>query len=268
MLANIDDFGPEDAVAFDKLEEADRWALHRAQMLRERVLAAYESYEFHQIYHAIHNFCAVDLSSFYLDIIKDRLYTFAAKSVERRAAQTVLGYILTDLLKLVAPIMPYTCDEAWEFLPEHLRDAKSVHLSRFPAVRPEHRLPEAALIDWDALLRMRETAGKVLEEARREGVIGSSLEAALTLIPGDAKTEAILKRHESQLPWIFIVSKCVITPVSAEAAQAEGKLVARVERAPGKKCVRCWNYRESVGKSARHPLICSRCEEQLGEMEV
>jgi len=268
ILANISDFGPEDAVPLDQMEEADRWALHRIQKLRERVLKAYEEYEFHVIYHAAHNFCAVDLSAFYLDILKDRLYTFAAKSVQRRAAQTVLSIVLTDLLKLMAPLLPFTCDEAWEFLPAHMRDAASVHLSQFPAARPEHILPESALADWDELLRMRGVGSKVLEEARREGVIGSSLEASLTLIPGDEATEAVLRRHESQLPWIFIVSQCVVTPASSEAAQAEGKLLARVERAPGTKCVRCWNYRESVGTSAKHPAICSRCEEQLGELAV
>jgi len=266
MLGNLYDFTEADTVAFNELEEADKWALHRMQLLRERVLKAYADYEFHLIYHAVHNFCAVDLSSFYLDILKDRLYTFAAKSRERRAAQTALSSILTDLLKLMAPILPYTCDEAYEFLPAHLREAESVHLTQFPQARPEHVLDDTAEATWDDLLRMRVVVSRVLEEARRKSVIGSSLEAALTLIPGDARAERLLKKYEAQLPWIFIVSKCSINPVSEEAAEAEARLVVEVERASGKKCVRCWNYRDSVGRSAEHPTLCRRCEEQLGEI--
>ena len=266
MLGNLYDFTGADAVPFHDLEEADKWALHRMQLLRERVLKAYADYEFHLIYHAVHNFCAVDLSSFYLDILKDRLYTFAAKSRERRAAQTALSSILTDLLKLMAPILPYTCDEAYEFLPAHLREAESVHLTQFPPARPEHVLDETAEATWDDLLRMRVVVSRVLEEARRKSVIGSSLEASLTLIPGDARAERLLKKYEAQLPWIFIVSECSIGPVSNEAAEAEARLVVEVERASGKKCVRCWNYRDSVGQSAEHPTICHRCEEQLGEI--
>ncbi|MCX5769554.1 MAG: isoleucine--tRNA ligase [Candidatus Hydrogenedentes bacterium] len=266
MLGNLYDFTEADTVPFKDLEEADKWALHRMQLLRDRVLKAYEDYEFHLIYHAVHNFCAVDLSAFYLDILKDRLYTFAAKSRERRSAQTALSSILSDLLKLMAPILAYTCDEAWEFLPAHLREAESVHLTLFPPARPEHVLDETAEANWDDMLRMRVVVSRVLEEARRKSVIGSSLEAALTLIPGDARAERLLRKYEAQLPWIFIVSKCSIGPVSKEAAEAEARLVVQVERASGKKCVRCWNYRDSVGQSAEHPTICRRCEEQLGEI--
>jgi isoleucyl-tRNA synthetase len=267
MLGNLGDFTARDAVAFAQLEEADRWALHRTQLLRDRVLKAYQDYEFHLVYHAVHNFCAVDMSAFYLDILKDRLYTFAAASRERRAAQTVLAEILVDLVRLFAPIMPYTCDEVWQFLPVHLRTAESVHLTEFPDRKDHYVLSEDAVESWNELLRMRGLVSKVLEETRRQGTIGSSLEAAVLLLPGDKKTEQILRKYEAQLPWVFIVSKCSIEPVSPQAA-AEEKLGVAVERAPGKKCVRCWNYRESVGASANHPLICSRCEQQLGELAV
>ena len=263
MLGNLRDFAAKDAVSFDQLEEADKWALHRLQLLRKRVLQAYDDYEFHVIYHSVHNFCAVDMSAFYLDILKDRLYTFAANSRERRAAQTVLAEILVDLAKLFAPILPYTCEEVWQFLPAHLRTSESVHLETFPAEKPGYVLSDDAVVVWDELMRMRSVVSRVLEEARRKGEIGSSLEAAVTLIPGDARTEGILRECEAQLPWIFIVSKCTIGPVSAEAGQVEDKLIARFEKAPGLKCVRCWNYRESVGNSEEHPQICDRCERQL-----
>jgi len=263
MLGNLYDFTAANAVPFDQLEEVDRWALHRMQLLRKRVLKAFEDYEFHVVYHSVHNFCAVDLSAFYLDIGKDRLYTFAANSRERRAAQTVLADLLVDLLKLMAPMLPYTCDEAWGFLPESLRDADSVHLSTFPTEREQYSLSEDAAHTWDEMLRMRGVVSKVLEDARREGMIGSSLEAALRLLPGNAKTEGILRTYESLLPWVFIVSKCTVEAVSDDAAATEDRLLAVVEKAPGEKCVRCWNYRESVGSSARHPALCNRCEAQL-----
>jgi isoleucyl-tRNA synthetase len=266
MLGNLHDFGPENAVPYEALEESDRWALHQLEDLKARVLTAYETYEFYQGYHALHNFCAVEMSAFYLDIIKDRLYTFAADSRERRAAQTVMAEILVDLVKLTAPVLVYTCDEAWQHLPEHLRTASSVHLTRFPAPKPEHRLSGEGLESWNELLRMRVIVSKALEEARRQKRIGSTLEALVTLVPGDEAAARILESHREQLPWVFIVSKAEIAPVSEEAAQSEGRLLVNVDRAPGEKCVRCWNYKDTVGSSPEHPQLCARCVEQLGEI--
>ena len=266
MLGNLYDYAAEDAVPFGELEEADRWALHRMQLLRERVLRAYDEYEFHTVFHSAHSFCAVDMSAFYLDILKDRLYTFAPKSRTRRAAQTAMADILVDLLKLFAPILAFTCDEAWQLLPDHLRTAESIHLTEFPPAKPGHRLDQAAAESWDGLLRMRGVVSKVLEKRRREGLIGSSLEAAVTLAPGNETMQRVLQRYEDQLPWVFIVSKCSIEPISEEAAQSEDRLLVKVEKAPGAKCPRCWNYRESVKDSKRTPPICERCEKQLGEM--
>jgi isoleucyl-tRNA synthetase len=143
-----------------------------------------------------------------------------------------------------------------------------VHLTEFPEARPEMMLTDQAAEVWDELLRMRGVVSKVLEEARREGKIGASLEAAVTLTPGDEHTLAILKKHEAQLPWVFIVSHCAVLPVSEAAAQTEERLLVNVDKAGGAKCVRCWNYQESVGNSARHPQICSRCEAQLGEIAL
>jgi len=268
MLGNLGDFTAEDAVPWEGLEEADRWALHRMEALRERVLKAYEEYEFHVVYHAVHGFCAVDMSSFYLDILKDRLYTFAGDSRERRAAQTAMADILVNLLKLLAPILAYTCDEAWEYLPEHLKTAESVHLATFPVETPQHRLSGETLASWDELLRVRGVVSKVLEEKRRDGLIGSSLEARVTLTPGNERTAAVLNRHADQLPWVFIVSECSVAAPSAKAGQSDDKLLVSVEKASGQKCLRCWNYRESVGKYPEHPQICERCVAQLGGMEV
>ena len=266
MLGNLHDFEAKDAMPFEELEEVDKWALHRMQLLRERVLKAYEDYEFHAIYHAIHNFCAVDMSAFYLDILKDRLYTFAPKSRERRAAQTVMADILADLLKLLAPILVFTCDEAWGHLPAHLKTAGSIHLELFPPAKPGHSLEPEAVANWDDLLRMRDIVSKVLEERRRSGLIASSLEAAVVLWPGNERLEAVLRKYEDQLPWVFIVSECSVKTVSEEAAKAVDELFVTVARAPGSKCPRCWNYRETIGEDPRHPTICGRCAKQLGDM--
>ena len=268
MLGVLNDFTVDNTVALEDLEEVDRWALHRMQSLRERVLKAYDEYEFHAVYHAVHSFCAVDMSAFYLDIIKDRLYTFAPDSRERRAAQTVLANVLVDLLKLVAPVLVYTTDEAWESLPDSLKDADSVHLSQFTEAKPQHVMTEGAVRNWDQLLRLRGVVSKVLEEARRRGEIGSSQQAAVTLTPGDEQTADLLNQYADQLESVFIVSACSLEPVSGEAAGTEDKLQVCVSQAPGAKCARCWNYRESVGASEAHPSICSRCEAQLGDLTV
>lgn len=263
-LSNLGDFGPEDAVPYDQLEEIDRWALHKMQVLRARVLKAYEGYAYHQVFHSVQNFCTVELSSFYFDVLKDRLYTFAENAPERRAAQTALAEILVDLLKLFAPILAHTCDEAWSHLPGHLRLAESVHLTEFPVARPEYVLTGEALENWDELLRMRSVVSKALEEARREKTIGSSLEGALTLRPGNDRVRGILEACEGMLPSVFIVSQCEVGPLSEEAARSEDGLLVQVAKAAGAKCVRCWNFRESVGTISEHPEICDRCAEQLG----
>ena len=263
ILGNIGDLTAENTVSYDQLEEVDRWALHQIQVLKKQVLDGYDSYEFHQVFHRIHNFCTVEMSSFYLDILKDRLYTFAVDSRERRSAQTVIAEVLSDLLRLTAPILSYTTDEAWQFIPDHLRTDASVHLSNFPDVKEEYLLEGETLENWDELLRMRGIVSKVLEDSRKDGKIGSSLQVAIKLTPGDEKSSDILQRYADQLPCIFIVSKCEVTPVSEEAGKLEDKLLVAVDKAPGEKCVRCWNYKETVGTVAEHPEICARCVQQL-----
>ncbi len=268
MLGNLYDFGPEHAISYEELEDVDRWALHQCEALKQQVLKHYESFDFHHVFHKMHNFCAVEMSSFYLDIIKDRVYTFAAGARERRAAQTVMAEILTDLLKLLAPIIPYTADEAWQHLPAHLKTAQSVHTCEFSKENPQYFLEDEALHTWDALLRIRGIVSKALEEARRAKRIGTSLEAQVRLVPGDEETQKVLHEAESQLPAVFIVSQCEIAPVSEEATRHEDRLLVEINKAPGKKCARCWNYKESVGQIPEHPEICERCVEQLGGIVV
>ena len=264
MLGNLGDFGPDDHVPYGDLLEFDRWALHRLEGLKRKAVQAYETYEFHQVYHAAHTFCAVDMSSFYLDVLKDRLYTFATDSVERRAAQTVIAEALVNLLEILAPVLVYTCDEAWGALPDHLRTAESVHLAQFPVPNDEYLLPAGTVENWDTLIRIRGVVSKALEEARRDELIGSSLQAAVTVTPGTEETAGVLAAFGQQLEDLFIVSKCEVGPVSEEAARSEGGATAQVDKAPGAKCVRCWHVRESVGTVSGHPQICHVCAKQLG----
>ena len=262
-LSNLYDFGPDDAVPYDDLMEEDQWALHKLQEFRARVTRGYDRYEFHQVFHALQHFCTVEMSKFYFDVLKDRLYTFAADAPERRAAQTVLAEVLVDLLKLSAPILAHTAEEGWSYLPQHLRMEDSVHLALFPIARNEYLLSGESLENWNELLRLRTIVSKTLEEARRAKVVGSSLEATLTLRPGTEGIARLLEAYEVRLPSIFIVSTCAIAPVDPSVDAAEG-LAVTVAKAGGTKCVRCWNYRESVGSISEHPEICDRCAEQLG----
>ena len=267
-LSNLGDFGPEDVVPYDELEEVDRWALHKLQEFRARAVDAYARYEFHQVFHALQNFCSVELSSFYFDVLKDRLYTFAQDSPERRSAQTVLAEITVDLLRLSAPILAHTSDEAWQLLPGHLKHVESVHLAEFPQKKPEYELDELVLENWNTLLRVRGVVSKQLEEARKNKMIGSSLEASIALTPGTEALDTILNEYRKSLPSIFIVSECTLNEVSEAARKTEDGLTVTVETAAGAKCMRCWNYRASVGEVSDHPEICERCAEQLGVLSA
>lgn len=263
-LSNLYDYDASMEVAFDDLEEVDQWILCKMQDLRETILKAYSQYEFHQVYHTVLNFCSIELSSFYFDIIKDRLYTFAVDASERRSAQTALASILSDLLKMLAPVLSHTCDEAWQLLPGGLKTSESVHLSLFPDKRDAYTMSDEKRAQWDELLRLRTIVSRSLEIMRKEKVIGSSLEAEVTLVPGTEALETILKMYENQLASIFIVSKCEVAGVSDEAKQSEDGILVHAEKSSREKCQRCWNYRDSVGDNTEHPTICERCIEQLG----
>jgi isoleucyl-tRNA synthetase len=263
-LSNLYDYTRENAVPYNELAEVDQWALHKMEITRRRAVDAYANYDFHVVYHTVLNFCTNELSSFYYDVLKDRLYTFAANSQERRAAQTVIAEITRNILQLFSPILAHTSDEAWLSLPEGVRTEESVHLTSFPLERPDHLLEGDTLTNWDELLRIRGVVSKVLEDARREKKIGSSLEAEVTLTPGSPIAEAVFNNYSDQLASVFIVSKCIVLPVNTEATATEEQLLVEVNKASGEKCSRCWNYRNSVGMDETHPEICSRCVEQLG----
>jgi isoleucyl-tRNA synthetase len=263
LLGNLSDFDPgRDAVAVRELLPIDRFILHRLQQLVERVRAAYQEYEFHILYHSLHNFCAVDLSAFYLDVLKDRVYTSGRTSRLRRSAQTALHEILVSLVKLMAPVLSFTAEEVWQYLPMPGKPA-SVHLTAFPEVRRE-LLDDSLAQEWERLLAARDEILRALEAARKEKRIGSAQEAAVVVQAASPEFE-FLAGHRADLETMSIVSH--LTVQRAEGGAAGERLRVGVDRAAGQKCQRCWNYRGSVGASAAHPALCDRCVAVLQESQ-
>ncbi|MFQ5931892.1 MAG: isoleucine--tRNA ligase, partial [Nitrospiraceae bacterium] len=270
LLSNLYDFDPHvHQVPFEQLPELDRWALLRLGRLIPRVSQAYEEYEFHTIFHELNNFCSVDMSAVYLDILKDRLYTFPKESALRRGSQSVLLEVLKAVTKLMAPILSFTADEIWRMLPESVRknpNVPSVHLASFPEADP--RWGDPALKErWERLLEVRGAVQSALELRRREKLIGSSLEARV-LLQAKQPLHGLLSTVD--LPSLFIVSQVDLQLVDRIPANdmlmtdpGAGFAVQDVRKASGLKCERCWNYRESVGGSAEHPALCDRCVEAI-----
>jgi len=263
LLGNLYDFDPErDRIAYRELHEMDRWALHRLQKLISRVREAYENFEFHIVYHSVQNFCAVEMSALYFDILKDRLYTFSAPSSGRRSAQTALYEILKTLTCLMAPILCFTAEEVWKYTPAESGKAESVHLALFPELQSEY-LDDALSERWERIWEIRAVVTKALEEARKEKVIGLSLDAQVNLYLPE-KIYHFLQPYENDLKSIFIVSSVTLHP-AASGTTDEKEVRAEVFRADGKKCERCWNYDVSVGQHSEHPTICQRCVEAIQE---
>jgi isoleucyl-tRNA synthetase len=263
ILGNIHDFHPaRDTVPHAELLAIDRWALSKLKGLSERVMKAYDDYEFHVLYHAVHNFCAVEMSAFYLDVLKDRLYTAPAKSRQRRSAQTAMYVILDTLTRLVAPVISFTADEIWGYLPGE-REA-SVHLSGFPQLAPH--LSDTALEDrFEQLLAVRGEVSRLLEQARNAKLIGSGLEASVTLAAEAGPLCDLLQAESMELATLFIVSRVELVGRLDDGWCSETLpgLTIRIERAAGEKCPRCWNYSTDIGSNATHPEICPRCAAAL-----
>jgi isoleucyl-tRNA synthetase len=258
ILGNIHDFDPAtDSVADNELLEIDRWALSRLEGLANRVLKSYDTYDFHVLYHAVHNFCTIDMSAFYLDVLKDRLYTAPTESLARRSAQTALYRILDALTRMMAPVLSFTSEEIWGFLPGE-REA-SVHLAEFPSF--ETSLTDATLeAKYERLLSIRSDVAKVLELARTEKIIGHSLDARVEL-SADGDLGDLLNSEAAQLAGFFIVSQVELCESLDDGNSGENlpELKIRVSKAKGEKCTRCWNYATTVGANTDHPEICHRC---------
>lgn len=254
ILGNINDFSPdEESVTPQEMEFLDRWILEKCFRTGKKILKAYENYEYHIIFHTIYNFFTVELSSFYLDILKDRLYCSGKKSQFRRSAQTALFNLLKSTLALMAPILPFTTEEVWEIMPAFKGKGESIHLEEFPAFK-EKWLEDALFEEGESLLLVREKVLKELEIAREGERIGNSLEARVVLRVPSSQQE-LLKKYKKELPSFFIVSAVELQPQSGEELEAE------ISKAPGAKCQRCWNFSPYVGKSSEYPHFCKRCEE-------
>jgi isoleucyl-tRNA synthetase len=269
ILGNLADFDPmTDKVAYQDLFEIDRWALLRLEQVRSKVTQAYEDYEFHTLYHTVHNFCAVDLSSIYLDILKDRLYTAPAASVARRSAQTTMYEIMMSMLTMLTPVLSFTCEEIWRFVPKTAAMPVSVQLTEWPAEHSEY-LDSKLEEKWTKILSLRGEITKALEDARRAKTIGHSLDADITVYAeGDAYQA--LQAVEKDLATILIVSKATLVeglPLVSEVAFAstDYDLKVTVKIATGEKCERCWMHSDTVGQYREHQTLCQRCASVLAK---
>ncbi|NTV29857.1 MAG: isoleucine--tRNA ligase [Candidatus Omnitrophica bacterium] len=261
LLANLDGFNPEsDLVEVARLLPADRWALDRLAGLLERVTAAYEAYEFAVVYKEIYAFCNEDLSGFYLDILKDRLYTHSAKSLKRRSAQTVLYYIASSLARLTAPVLSFTADEIYASLPGE-NAGTSIHTADWP-VAGQSWQDTASRERYALLLELRPYVLKALETKRAEGMIGASLEAQVIIRTASSRDREYLNGLQRELAMLFIVSQVTVeaaTEVKAPLGGTFSQTEVIIEKAAGTKCPRCWNYKLDIGQDRDHPEICVRC---------
>ena len=269
-LSNLFDFDPSrDTLPNEQLGEMDRWMLERTAELVRKCREWYANYEFHRVYHALHDFCVVDLSAFYYDVLKDRLYTKAPKNAARRSAQTAIYKITSALVRIAAPLLVFTTEEIWKYFPKATGAADSVHIAEFPA-EAELRagLTAAQSADWELLGKVRAEVLKALEAARNEKKINSGLEAKI-LLNANPELKAKLKHHFADLPALFIVSQVDFFTAEEAGLRSEAvpSLEVIVQRADGEKCERCWNFSTHVGEDARYPTICERCSAALAEIE-
>ncbi|MBP7215718.1 MAG: isoleucine--tRNA ligase [Candidatus Omnitrophica bacterium] len=281
MLSNLYDFNPNiDAVGDDQLKLLDAWILLRMECLRKNVTKAYDQFEFAKAYKMIYDFCNEDLSMYYLDMVKGRLYTFAAASHHRRAAQTAIFKMLTVLVRIMAPILAFTAEEAWQYVPQENNSTKkqSVHVADWPQVNSvfaQHKLSadESIQAQLATVMNLIPEVAKALEVQRSAGIIGSSFDAAIKLLTkDDFRYTNLQSLHKEDLCEIFKVSQVSIEKVLSIAQGAQSQqfpdIAIEVIAASGCKCARCWNYSASVGSSTTHPLICARCLEALGEEQT
>ena len=267
LLGNIYDYDNEiHRVDYGEMPDLDKWALMRLNKLVDKVTKSYDNYEFHTLYHTIHNFCVVDISAFYLDVVKDRLYTFPANSKERRSAQTVIYDTLTALVQMLTPVLSFTAEEVWSYLPQKHKEA-SVQLAGWPKVNIAY-IDNELEARWSKIIDIRDEVTKVLEKARQEKVIGHSLNAQVNLYLSQ-ELYNFMSQFPEKMDTVFIVSKVELVkgtdqaPVGAIAAEDIEGLIIQVVKAAGEKCERCWKYCQTVGYSSNHPLICSVCENHI-----
>jgi isoleucyl-tRNA synthetase len=273
LLSNLSDFQPADAVPFADMLPLDQWAVDQAAQVQDEVLAAYESYNFHQVVHAVHNFCSITLGGFYLDVTKDRQYTCQAKSLARRSSQTAQWHILEALTRWIAPILSFTAEELWGFLPGEREESVLLATHYAELVRMDERKTLNSQA-WTRTLAVRDQVLAELEGLRKDGVIGANLDAEVDVYADDASL-TVLELLADELRFVLITSYARVHPLSTRPADspvlevAGGQIAIVAKPCLHAKCERCWHHREDVGSHAEHPTLCGRCIENVdgvGEM--
>ncbi|MEG2570147.1 MAG: isoleucine--tRNA ligase, partial [Clostridia bacterium] len=260
MLGNLNGFDPNELIAYSDMCEIDKWALMRLNQLIEKVTNAYENYEFHVIYHAVHNFCVVDMSNFYLDIVKDRLYCDSSNGKERRSAQTVMYHVLDAMVRMLTPVLAYTSDEIWQVMPHTADvDTRNVVFNDMPKINNEYN-DDALMAKWEKIRMLREDVNSVLETARANREIGKSLEAKV-VISADGESFDFIKSIEGELRNILIVSDAEVVTGRSDGTAGENmpQVKTTVMAAEGIKCPRCWAFSKNAGTDKAHPELCPRC---------
>jgi len=253
-------------VPYEEMKEMDKGALNRLQEIIRRVRNAYENYQFHTVYYTLHNYCTVDLSALYLDVLKDRLYTSKAKSQERKSAQSAMYIILDTMIKLLAPVLVFTAEEIWDSLPDYEGKEESIHMTLFPDVNPKYVNKDIGE-KWKILVDLKSEVSKAIEIARQNKVVGHSLDSRVDIFAPE-KLRALLENYHKDIKSLFIVSGVNILEEDKienpyESTEFEGLKIG-VSKALGQKCERCWNYSVTVGGNSDHPTICERC---VGNLE-
>ena len=266
LMGNLNDFDyANDKVDYKDMFEIDKWAMHKLEELKAKTTEFYDKYEFYSLFQEITYFCSMEMSSFYLDIVKDRLYCEGTTSIERRSTQTVLTEVLKVLVRIISPVLSFTADEIWERIPEALKEEESVHLSKWIEARPEYLNKELAQ-KWDKIARLRREVNKKLEAERQNGLIGHSLDARVLLNIANDEYSFIKDYTENEVSDLFIVSQVKFVNDNLAESEIEGINIA-VEKASGEKCERCWKYDEEVGHNHNHPDVCPRCANVLEKMQ-
>lgn len=252
LLSNINDFVPSQmSVAYGDMNVIDRWAIDKLQELISRVRDAYENFMFHRVFSLIYNFCTVEMSSIYMDVLKDRMYCDAADSASRRSGQTAMYQILDALIRMLAPVLVHTAEEAWAAVPHKSENVDTVHLASMPKADPAFN-PAANAPLWESVMTLRDEVLKVLEGLRKDQTIGSNQEATVSIVTLD---EAMLKAVE-QIGAETFAALCIVSEVKIEKGDA---FAVKARKSSHAKCQRCWNFWPSVGQNSAAPDLCTRC---------
>ncbi len=265
LMGNLNNFDyATEKVEYKDMFEIDKWAMHKLEELKEKTTEYYDKYEFYGLFQEITYFCSVEMSAFYLDIVKDRLYCEGEKSVERRSTQTVLTEVLKVLVRLISPVLSFTADEIWERIPEALKEEESVHLSSWIELNSQYKNEELDK-KWGKIHSLRKEVNKKLEAERQDGIIGHSLDAKVLLNVSNEEFSFLKDYTEMEIADLFIVSQVKFVDSSLESTEIDGISVG-VEKASGGKCERCWKYDEKVGENPVHTDVCPRCAQVLDKI--